>query len=155
MSNARRYILVVNGPNLNLLGTREPELYGASTLESIIASLSEQAQSHPSPTEIEAVQSNHEGELVDAIHRLGFDAAAIIINAGALTHYSIALRDALAAVRTPFIEVHLTNVHAREEFRHHSLIASIAQGQIVGLGPAGYGLALQYFLDTRAEASPA
>lgn len=155
MSTEAPIILVLNGPNLNLLGQRERQLYGSETLESIIEGLRQLATGHAPRVAIEAVQSNHEGVLVDAIHEHGFRARGIIINAGALTHYSIALRDALAAVQTPFIEVHLTNIHAREEFRHRSVLAAIARGQIVGLGAAGYALALRYFLDTIAEGGAA
>lgn len=147
MSSKRQFILLINGPNLNLLGTREPDIYGTATLHSIIDNLQTTAAKHTAGMEIEAFQSNHEGEIVDTIQGYGFDAAGIIINPGALTHYSISLRDALAAVETPVIEVHLSNIHAREQFRHHSVIAPIALGQIVGLGTHGYSLALSYFLD--------
>lgn len=141
----RRY-LVLNGPNLNLLGTREPGIYGATTLQDIIAGLEAQAAAANPPAFILALQSNHEGELVDAIQRHGPVATAIIINPGALSHYSIAIRDALTGVGTPTIEVHISNIHAREEFRHHSVISAIALGQIVGLGVDGYRLALDFCL---------
>lgn len=141
----RRY-LVLNGPNLNLLGTREPDIYGATTLQDIVAGLEAQAAAANPPATIHALQSNHEGELVDAIQRHGPGANAIIINPGALSHYSIAIRDALTGVGTPTVEVHISNIHAREEFRHHSVISAIARGQIVGLGVDGYRLALDYCL---------
>ncbi|HEV2107527.1 MAG TPA: type II 3-dehydroquinate dehydratase [Thermomicrobiales bacterium] len=150
MSDAR-FVLVLNGPNLNMLGQREPGLYGSDTLDSIISGLKRQAQASRAAVEIEALQSNHEGELVDTIQRRGIEALAIIINPGALTHYSLALRDALAAVDKPVVEVHMTNIHAREEFRHRSVIAPIAVGQIAGLGAAGYSLALRYILDSLGE----
>jgi 3-dehydroquinate dehydratase-2 len=141
-----RRFLVLNGPNLNLLGTREPGIYGSTTLNDIVAGLEYQAASADPPAEITALQSNHEGELVDAIQMHGPSSAAIIINPGALSHYSIAIRDALTGVGTPVIEVHISNIHAREEFRHHSVISAIARGQIVGLGVEGYRLALDFCL---------
>ena len=143
------FVLVLNGPNLNLLGTREPGVYGSTTLGEIVADLAEMGRCADSPLRIEHVQSNHEGHLVDAIQTLGPTAAGIIINPAALTHYSIALRDALAAVGTPAIEVHLSNIHAREEFRHHSVVAPVVLGQIAGLGPDGYRLALHYLMARR------
>ncbi len=143
--SARRF-LVLNGPNLNMLGTREPAIYGSTTLADIIRGLEAQAAAASPPAEIIALQSNHEGALVDAIQEHGPDATAIIINPGALSHYSIAVRDALSGVRTPVIEVHISNIHAREAFRHHSVVSAIARGQVVGLGTDGYRLALDYCL---------
>jgi 3-dehydroquinate dehydratase II len=143
------YVLVLNGPNLNLLGTREPGVYGKVTLAEIVSDLATEALAADPPLRIEHVQSNHEGHLVDAIQTLGPGSAGIIINPGALTHYSIALRDALAAVGTATIEVHLSNIHAREEFRHHSVVAPVVLGQIAGLGSDGYRLALHHLIDRR------
>jgi 3-dehydroquinate dehydratase-2 len=143
------YVLVLNGPNLNLLGTREPGVYGSMTLAEILSDLEAVALSADPPLRIEHVQSNHEGNLVDAIQTLGPSSAGIIINPGALTHYSIALRDALAAVGTATIEVHLSNIHAREEFRHYSVIAPVVLGQIAGLGSDGYRLALHHLIARR------
>ncbi len=138
-------ILVLNGPNLNLLGTREPAIYGGRTLAQIEAELSDVARR--CCADIVFFQSNHEGALVDRIHVARTDGTTfVIVNAGAFTHTSIALRDALAAVALPFIEVHLSNVHRREEFRHRSLLADLAVGTIVGLGAAGYRYALEYAL---------
>lgn len=136
-----KQILLVNGPNLNMLGVREPGIYGHDTLASIeqrTALLAEQLQ-----YKLICVQSNIEGELIQAIHAAYGTAAGIIINPGAYTHYSIALRDAIAAVQLPTVEVHLSNIHTREEFRHHSVIAPVAIGQICGFGAIGYELALQ------------
>jgi 3-dehydroquinate dehydratase-2 len=143
---SERRILVLNGPNLNLLGSREPHLYGSTTLAEIEQRLVAKAGAVSPPIEIEMFQSNHEGALVDKIQEAGPFSLAIIINPGALTHYSIALRDALSAFGRPVVEVHLTNIHAREEFRRHSVIASVAAGQIVGLGPLGYELGLEYVM---------
>lgn len=134
-------ILVLHGPNLNLLGTREPEVYGRTTLAEIDADLV--ARAAAAGHALEHFQSNAEHELVERVQRARTDGTAfILINPGAFTHTSIALRDALAAVAIPFIEVHLSNVHAREAFRHHSYLSDIAVGVICGLGPIGYGLAL-------------
>jgi 3-dehydroquinate dehydratase-2 len=144
---SQRRILLLNGPNLNLLGTREPHLYGTTTLADIERRLVERGSRATPPVEIETFQSNHEGALVDCIQQRGITADGLIINPGALTHYSIALRDALAACTCPVIEIHLTNIHRREEFRHHSVIAPVAAGQIVGLGADGYELALEYLLN--------
>ncbi|MCX7058153.1 MAG: type II 3-dehydroquinate dehydratase [Proteobacteria bacterium] len=135
-------ILVLNGPNLNLLGTREPDVYGSDTLADIVNRLQQLAAARGA--QLTALQSNAEHELIAAIQGAkasGTD--AIILNAGAFTHTSIALRDALAAVAVPFYEVHISNVYARESFRHHSYLSAIAAGVIVGCGPVGYELALE------------
>jgi 3-dehydroquinate dehydratase II len=145
------YVLVLNGPNLNLLGTREPGMYGSMTLAEIISDLATEALGVDPPLRIEHVQSNHEGHLIDTIQTLGPRAVGIIINPGALTHYSIALRDALAAVGTATVEVHLSNIHAREEFRHHSVVAPVVLGQIAGLGSDGYRLALHHLITRRVS----
>jgi 3-dehydroquinate dehydratase II len=148
-AQAREYVLVLNGPNLNLLGTREPGVYGSTTLSQIVTDMESLTDGADPPLRIEHVQSNHEGVLVDAIQTLGPSAVGIIINPAALTHYSIALRDALAAVGTPAIEVHLSNIHAREEFRHHSVVAPVVLGQIAGFGQDGYRLALLHLVARR------
>lgn len=154
-------ILIINGPNLNLLGRREPGIYGAQTFEDYLQKLK---QAYPA-VEIHYFQSNHEGDIVDAIHRAGFgseanigDAATditrmdgIILNAGAYTHTSVAIHDAIKAVTTPVIEVHISNVHQREEFRHHSFISPAASGIIIGFGINGYRLALESFLTGERE----
>lgn len=138
-------VLVLNGPNLNLLGTREPGIYGTRTLADLEAELAEVARR--SNAEVIFFQSNHEGALVDRIHGARMDGTDfLIVNAGALTHTSVALRDALAAVALPFVEVHLSNIHRRETFRHHSYLADLAIGTIAGLGPAGYRYALEFAL---------
>jgi 3-dehydroquinate dehydratase-2 len=151
-SESTPYVLVLNGPNLNLLGTREPTIYGRETLADIVARLEAMAGGAKPPLQIRHVQSNHEGALIDTIQELGPAAIGIIINPAAFTHYSIALRDALAAVGVATIEVHLSNIHAREEFRHRSVVAPVAIGQIAGFGGAGYLLALRYFIDRRDRA---
>ena len=139
------HILVLHGPNLNLLGTREPEVYGSTTLEQINQQLVAHAQSKGA--QLSCFQSNHEGALIDRIHAARTDGTqAIIINPGALTHTSIGLRDALIGVNLPFIEVHLSNVHRREPFRHHSYLSDVASGVIIGLGAHGYQLALDAWL---------
>jgi len=138
-------LLVLHGPNLNLLGTREPQVYGHTTLDDINARLQQRAAS--AGAQLEAFQSNHEGALIDRIHAARADGTRfILINPGAYTHTSVALRDALAAVAIPFVEVHLSNVHRREPFRHHSYFSDLAEGTLVGLGPMGYLLALEYAL---------
>jgi len=135
-------ILVIQGPNLNLLGTREPEVYGKTTLEDIHQRLGELAKAQS--VELSTYQSNHEGELIDRIQKAKQDGVDfIIINPGAFTHTSVALRDVLAGVAIPFTEVHLSNIHQREEFRKHSYLSDIATGVICGLGAIGYELALQ------------
>ena len=134
-------ILVLHGPNLNLLGTREPEVYGSTTLAAIDADLAARAQA--AGHALASLQSNAEHVLIDRIHAARDDGTRfILVNPGAFTHTSIALRDALAGVAIPFIEVHLSNIHAREAFRHHSFLSDLAVGVICGLGPIGYGLAL-------------
>jgi 3-dehydroquinate dehydratase-2 len=139
-------ILLLNGPNLNLLGTREPGHYGNDKLDEIVARLRQSAAQ--AGHELVHLQSNAEADLVNRIHQAGRDDVAfIIINPAAFTHTSIALRDALLGTEIPFIEVHLSNVYRREEFRHHSYFSDIAAGTIIGLGPIGYDLALQAVLD--------
>ena len=134
-------LLVLHGPNLNLLGSREPEVYGTDTLEDINRRL--QAQVEASGHEFEAFQSNAEHELIDKIHEAKGSVSFIVINPGAYTHTSIALRDAFLGVSIPFIEIHLSNVHSREDFRQQSFLSDIAQGVIIGLGAHGYEMAIE------------
>ena len=134
-------LLALHVPNLNLLGTSEPGIYGSATLDQINADLTQQASALGAS--IRCYQSNHEGALVDQIHQGNGQVAGILINAGAFTHTSVALRDALLAVAIPFVEVHLSNTHAREPFRHHSYLADRAVGVICGFGPTSYRLALE------------
>ncbi|MCC8435897.1 type II 3-dehydroquinate dehydratase [Brevibacillus sp. M2.1A] len=134
-------VLLLNGPNLNLLGTREPDVYGRETLEDVVTTL--KGVMDELGGKLEHLQSNHEGVLIDAIHQARGVHDGILINPGAFTHYSYAIRDALASVALPTIEVHISNIHAREPFRHHSVIAPIAIGQVVGLGIDGYEWALR------------
>lgn len=139
-------ILLLHGPNLNLLGTREPAIYGATTLAQINQQLATQAQQAGHC--LDALQSNHEGVLIDRIQAAASDGTAfIIINPAAFTHTSVAIRDAILAVKVPFVEVHLSNVHAREAFRHHSYFSDVAIGVICGLGAQGYDFALQYAIN--------
>ncbi len=139
-------ILVLHGPNLNLLGSREPSVYGATTLAEIDAML--QRRAGEAGVGLDCFQSNHEGALVDRVQAAGRDGVRfILINPAALTHTSVALRDALAAVAIPFVEVHLSNVHRREAFRHHSYFSDLAEGVIAGLGASGYRLALDFALE--------
>ena len=135
-------IIILNGPNLNMLGRREQSYYGVKTLDDIAELVQDRARQLAVETEF--FQSNHEGALVDYLQRLTPDVAGIIVNAGALTHYGLSLRDALIDARLPIVEVHLSNIHAREEFRRRSVIADIAQAQIAGLGWQGYIFALEY-----------
>ena len=136
-------VLVLHGPNLNLLGTREPSIYGSTTLAEIDRALA--ARGRAAGVSVTCFQSNHEGALVDRIQQAARDRVGyVIINAGALTHTSVALRDALAAVAIPFIEVHVSNVFAREPFRHHSCLSDLAVGVICGLGPGSYAAALEH-----------
>lgn len=135
-------IIILNGPNLNMLGRREQSYYGVKTLDDIAELVQDRARQLEVETEF--FQSNHEGALVDYLQCLTPDVAGIIVNAGALTHYGLSLRDALIDARLPIVEVHLSNIHAREEFRRRSVIADIAQGQIAGLGWQGYIFALEY-----------
>jgi 3-dehydroquinate dehydratase-2 len=141
-------ILVLHGPNLNALGRREPAIYGTDSLEDIRRQL--EALGRELGCDVESLHSNHEGVLIDALlgaHERGFEGA--LLNPGGLTHTSVALRDALAAVAIPFVEVHLSNIHQREEFRHHSFLSAIAQGVICGLGADGYRFAIDFALKKR------
>jgi 3-dehydroquinate dehydratase-2 len=146
-------ILVLHGPNLNLLGTREPGVYGRVTLPEIDRMLRDHARGRGDA--VECRQSNHEGQLIDwlqAAQREGF--GGIVFNPGAFTHYSIALRDAVAAIKLPVVEVHLSNVHGREDFRRHSVIAPVARGQISGFGPRSYLLGLDALTPSARRAAP-
>jgi len=135
--------LIINGPNLNRTGLREPEIYGIRTLSDIEDSIRKKAEEAGNTAEF--VCSNFEGEIIEAIHRSEGNYDGVILNAGAFTHYSYAIRDAIASVATPVIEVHMSNVHAREEFRHHSVLAEVCVGVICGFGEKSYLLALEYF----------
>lgn len=141
-------LLLLNGPNLNLLGTREPDVYGRDTLADVENAA--RAQAEQAGATVACFQSNHEGALIDRIHAArGEGVDMIVINPGGLTHTSVALRDALSGVAIPFIEVHISNVHQREAFRHHSFLSAVAQGTICGLGIDGYRLAIDFALKKR------
>ena len=157
MKNAKsagRSVLIIHGPNLNLLGKREPAIYGSETLRQIDRRLAGAAKA--AGVALRSFQSNHEGELVGRIQQAMSDGTGyVVINPGAYTHTSVAIRDALAATRLPFVEVHLSNVHAREPFRHHSYLSDIAVGTICGLGSRGYDMALGYALERLKRAAGA
>jgi 3-dehydroquinate dehydratase-2 len=147
-SNMAKNLLLLNGPNLNLLGTREPAVYGAATLADIESAATAQAEA--ARATLSCFQSNHEGALIDRIHAARLEGVdAIVINPGGLTHTSVALRDALAGVAIPFVEVHLSNIYQRETFRHHSFLSAIALGTICGLGVDGYRFAIDFALKKR------
>ena len=137
-----KHIEIINGPNLNLTGLRQPDIYGSTTMEQMLADLRKQFPN----IQIGYFQSNIEGQLIDRIHQVGFSADGIIINAGGYSHTSVALHDAIASVPAPAIEVHLSNIFAREDYRHHSLLTSACRGIICGLGIHGYSLAIQNLL---------
>lgn len=136
-------IIIINGPNLNLLGTREPDIYGHTTMEDYIQSLRKQ---HPR-VDIDYYQSNHEGSLIDKLQEVGFSYDGIVLNAGAYTHTSVALLDCVRSLKTPVVEVHISNVHAREEFRNHSMISPACLGVIAGFGMDSYSLAVEALLN--------
>ncbi|MBX2895684.1 MAG: type II 3-dehydroquinate dehydratase [Cyclobacteriaceae bacterium] len=140
-------LLILNGPNLNLLGKREPETYGNTSFENFLNTL----KSRFSQIDLEYYQSNIEGELINKLHQAGFTYDGIILNAGAYTHTSVGLHDAIAAITTPVVEVHISNIYAREEFRHKSLITAKCAGLITGFGMEGYALAIQFFLNKKAH----
>lgn len=135
-------IAIINGPNLNLLGKREPDIYGNISFEEYLSSLKKK---YPD-IDISYFQSNVEGELINELHRVGFDYDGIIFNPGGYTHTSVAIGDAVAAIKTPVIEVHISNVHAREDFRKHSFVSAKAAGSIIGMGLPGYEMALEWFI---------
>lgn len=136
-------ITIINGPNLNLLGTREPDIYGNSSFESVLQKLRKKY----ADVNITYFQSNHEGDIIDRLQEIGFgDADGIILNAGAYTHTSLAIADCIAAIKTPVVEVHISNVHAREEIRHHSMISKVCKGIIIGFGTDVYRLAIESFI---------
>ena len=137
-------ILIINGPNLNLLGVREPGIYGNCSMESYLETLRSRYPNHS----IEYFQSNHEGEIIDKLHEVGFDndMEGIVLNAGAYTHTSLAIADAIAAINVPVVEVHISNVHAREEVRHHSMISRVCRGVIAGFGMNSYRLGIEALL---------
>ncbi len=135
-----KQILIINGPNLNLLGTRQPQIYGEITFDEVLADLRNKFQN----TKIDFLQSNHEGEIIDALQQSSHD--GIVMNAGGYTHTSVAIRDAISTIEVPVIEVHISNISARESFRHESLLSPVCQGVIFGFGVKGYDLAVGYFV---------
>ena len=141
-------ILILNGPNLNLLGKREPHIYGSQTFDTYFETLKSMFPN----ILLEYIQSNHEGSLIDALHGVGFDAdyLGIVLNAGGFTHTSVAICDAVSAIQTPVVEVHISNIHAREAFRHHSYVSAKAVGVIVGLGIVGYKYAIDFLIQRHA-----
>lgn len=141
-------IAVINGPNLNLLGVREPSIYGNNSFESYLKTLKE---TFADRADITYFQSNHEGGIIDELHRIGFEYDGIVLNAGAYTHTSVAIADAISAINTPVIEVHISNVHKREEFRHHSMISRVCLGVIAGFGLDSYRLAIEAILNNKGE----
>lgn len=140
-------IIIINGPNLNLLGKREPEIYGSLSFEDFFGGLKEKYSS----INLEYYQSNVEGELINKIQEVGFEYDGILLNAGGFTHTSVAISDAIASVVTPVLEVHISNIYKREEFRHKSIISKECIGMIAGLGLAGYNLGLQYFITKKQQ----
>ncbi len=136
-------IAIINGPNLNLLGKREPGIYGSETFEDFFSKL----KAKHSAIELSYFQSNVEGELINELHRIGFDVDGVVMNPGGYTHTSVAIADAISAITAPVIEVHISNIYAREEFRKHSIVSSKCKGSISGLGLRGYDLAVKYFIE--------
>jgi 3-dehydroquinate dehydratase-2 len=149
MASSRAYLLLVNGPNLNRLGRRNPDVYGTETLADVEARV--RSVTEPAGVDLRAFQSNSEGDLIDFLQREGPGALGIILNPGAFGHYSYALRDCLEDLQRPVVEVHISNVHRREAFRHELVLAPVVTGQIVGLGTLGYELAARYLLQTGAR----
>lgn len=140
-------IQIINGPNLNLLGKREPEIYGNESFNSYFAQLQ---KAYPD-CELSYFQSNHEGAIIDKIHEVGFSFDGIVLNAGAYTHTSVAIHDAIKSVKSPVLEVHVSNIHTREEFRHKSMIAAACKGSVIGLGLLSYELAIDFFRKERGK----
>ena len=138
-------LCIINGPNLNLLGKREPKIYGSITFKDFFSELKTQYSEHT----LTYFQNNSEGEIVSKLQEVGFEVDGIILNAGAYTHTSVAIADAVSAISTPVVEIHISNVYARERFRHHSYLSAVARGCIVGLGLEGYRLAINYFLQNQ------
>ena len=142
MTNMKRRIEIINGPNLNLTGLREPEIYGRVTMEEMVSNLRERFPQ----VEIGYYQSNVEGEIINRLHEVGFSVDGIVLNAGGYSHTSVAIHDAIAAITTPVVEVHISNIFAREEYRRHSLLSDVCRGVICGLGLDGYRFAVESFL---------